>query len=71
MLAAAALALPLAQDAVGRAWVIRRPAVEFPLHPPKPWPLEFPNAQYLPLRWAELDGWIDDDQLAATAGSRR
>jgi len=65
VLAAAALALPLAQDAVGRAWVIRRPAVEFPLHPPKPWPLEFPNAQYLPLRWAELDGWIDDDQLAA------
>jgi membrane-bound lytic murein transglycosylase A len=65
VLAAAALALPLAQDAVGRAWVIRRAAVEFPLHPPRPWPLEFPNAQYLPLSWAEVDGWADDDQLAA------
>ena len=50
---------------MGRAWVTRRAAVEFPLHPPKPWPLEFPNAQYLPLSWAEVDGWADDDQLAA------
>ncbi len=64
-LCAAVLALPLAYDAVGRPRVARHAVVEFPLHPPKPWPLEFPNAQYLPLNWAQVDGWADDDQLAA------
>jgi len=68
-LAAVALALPLSQDVDARPRAARHhktvSAVEFPQHPPRPWPLEFPNAQYLPLAWADVDGWADDDQLAA------
>ena len=66
--AAVVLALPLSQDVDARSRPARHyrvSAVEFPHHPPRPWPLEFPNAQYLPLAWADVDGWADDDQLAA------
>ncbi len=64
-LCAAALALPLSQDVVARPRAVRHAAIEFPHRPPRPWPLEFPNAQYLPLSWSEVDGWADDDQLSA------
>ena len=64
-LCAGALALPLSQDVVARPRVTKLPAVEFPIHLPRPWPLEFPNAQYLPLSWTQVDGWADDDQLDA------
>ena len=64
-LCAAALALPLSRDVVARPRSSRHSAVEFPHHPPRPWPLEFPNAQYLALRWSEVDGWADDDLLPA------
>jgi len=30
-------------------------------------PLEFPDSQYQPVAWAELDGWADDDHAAAFA----
>lgn len=32
---------------------------------PVVWPLEFPGAQYAPLRWSEVAGWTDDDPLPA------
>jgi membrane-bound lytic murein transglycosylase A len=64
-LCAAALALPLSQDVMARPRAGRHAAIEFPHHPPRPWPLEFPNAQYLALNWSEVDGWADDDLLPA------
>jgi len=30
-------------------------------------PIKFPNTQYEPLDWAELDGWADDDHATAFA----
>lgn len=30
-------------------------------------PLQFPGAQYRPVRWADLDGWANDDHAAAFA----
>jgi membrane-bound lytic murein transglycosylase A len=30
-----------------------------------PTPLEITNSQYVPLRWSDVPGWTDDDQLAA------
>lgn len=50
---------------MARPRAIRHSAVEFPHHPPRPWPLEFPDAQYLALSWSEVDGWADDDLLPA------
>lgn len=32
---------------------------------PVVWPLEFPGAQYAPLKWSEVVGWADDDPLPA------
>ncbi len=32
---------------------------------PVVWPLEFPGAQYAPLKWSEVAGWTDDDPLPA------
>jgi len=55
--------VPLAQDASGRTRA--RQSAEFKLHAPRPWPLEFPNSQYLALKWSDVDGWADDDLLAA------
>ncbi|MBR0971858.1 murein transglycosylase A [Bradyrhizobium japonicum] len=34
-------------------------------YPQLPLPFEIPGAQYLPLAWADLKGWSDDDHLAA------
>src|SRR5581483_6260639 len=31
------------------------------------WPLKFPETQYEPLDWADLDGWANDDHAAAFA----
>ncbi len=31
------------------------------------WPLEFPDTQYEPVEWADLDGWPSDDHAAAFA----
>jgi membrane-bound lytic murein transglycosylase A len=47
-----------------------RQTPEFPLHAARSWPLEFPNSQYLALKWSQLQGWADDDQLAAFAAFR-
>jgi membrane-bound lytic murein transglycosylase A len=30
-------------------------------------PIKFPNVQYEPVDWADLDGWVDDDHAAAFA----
>ncbi|MES2166749.1 MAG: MltA domain-containing protein [Pseudomonadota bacterium] len=32
---------------------------------PVVWPLEFPGAQYAPLKWSEVAGWAEDDPLPA------
>ena len=34
-------------------------------HGPVVWPLEFPGAQYAPLKWSEVAGWAEDDPLPA------
>ena len=34
-------------------------------HAAAPWPLEFPNAQYLRLQWSDVEGWAEDDLLSA------
>ncbi|QQO14876.1 murein transglycosylase A [Bradyrhizobium diazoefficiens] len=34
-------------------------------YPQLPLPFEIPGAQYLPLTWADVKGWSDDDHLAA------
>lgn len=34
-------------------------------YPRLPLPFEIPGAQYLPLAWADVKGWTDDDHLAA------
>ena len=34
-------------------------------YPQLPLPFEIPGAQYLPLVWADVKGWSDDDHLAA------
>ncbi|UPK35801.1 MltA domain-containing protein [Bradyrhizobium sp. 186] len=34
-------------------------------YPPLPLPFEIPGTQYLPLAWADVKGWSDDDHLAA------
>ncbi|TQF29239.1 MltA domain-containing protein [Bradyrhizobium sp. UNPA324] len=34
-------------------------------YPQLPLPFEIPGAQYLPLAWADVKGWSDDDHLAA------
>jgi membrane-bound lytic murein transglycosylase A len=31
------------------------------------WPLKFPDAQYEPVDWADVDGWASDDHAAAFA----
>jgi membrane-bound lytic murein transglycosylase A len=31
------------------------------------WPLEFPDTQYQPVKWAALEGWENDDHAAAFA----
>ena len=31
------------------------------------WPLKFPDTQYLPVEWSDLDGWPSDDHAAAFA----
>src|SRR5437667_7494359 len=70
--AAIALTFALPSDAPGR---IR------PKHPqlshtrvkraaPRPWPLEFPNSQYLAVKWADIEGWARDDLLAAFTAFR-
>lgn len=38
---------------------------EHPKRGPVVWPLEFPGAQYAPLKWNEVAGWADDDPLPA------
>jgi membrane-bound lytic murein transglycosylase A len=65
-----AAALSLApQDARARARHAAPRAVEpAPRQVPYPsldLPLEITNTQYLPLAWADVTGWNDDDQLAA------
>jgi membrane-bound lytic murein transglycosylase A len=45
----------------------RRPPPETSeIHRPQPeFPFEIPGTQYSPLNWADVAGWLDDDQLAA------
>ena len=31
----------------------------------RPTPLEITNSQYEPVKWADIPGWTEDDQLAA------
>lgn len=44
--------------------VAAAPARALP-YPQLPLPFEIPGAQYLPLAWADVKGWGDDDHLAA------
>ncbi|WP_407157341.1 murein transglycosylase A [Bradyrhizobium sp. STM 3557] len=58
--------IPFAAEAVRnrharQAWASER---HLP-YPDLPLPLEIPNSQYLPLAWADVPGWTDDDHLAA------
>jgi membrane-bound lytic murein transglycosylase A len=45
-----------------------RPAFPTERHLPYPqleWPLDIAGSQYIPLAWADVPGWTDDDHLAA------
>jgi membrane-bound lytic murein transglycosylase A len=70
LLTAAALSqAPYAVEAA-RSWRAHpRPAAELSRpHPPYPrldFPLEINNSQYVPLSWADIPGWNEDDHLAA------
>jgi membrane-bound lytic murein transglycosylase A len=65
--------IPFAADAARtahRAWTAHnmRPHVPDPRPIPYPlleWPLEISGSQYLPVAWADIAGWRDDDHLAA------
>ncbi|WP_316218996.1 murein transglycosylase A [Bradyrhizobium sp. SZCCHNR2026] len=64
--AAAGVLTPYAAEAVRAA---RRhepvvPARHLP-YPHLDWPLQIAGSQYVPLSWAEVPGWTDDDHLAA------
>jgi membrane-bound lytic murein transglycosylase A len=71
---AVALSLaPFAADAARLAHAVRYARTVHP-EPPRPrvipypqleWPLEITGTQYLPLQWAEIAGWSDDDHLQA------
>jgi membrane-bound lytic murein transglycosylase A len=34
-------------------------------NPPREWPFELTGSQYVPVAWADIAGWRDDDQLEA------
>ncbi len=36
-------------------------------HSGEPWPIKFPDTQYQPVEWADLDGWANDDHATAFA----
>jgi peptidoglycan lytic transglycosylase A len=37
---------------------------------PHPWPLEIEGSQYIPVTWADIAGWNEDDQLSAFTAFR-
>jgi peptidoglycan lytic transglycosylase A len=64
-LAVAAVALtPFAAEAVRRARS-HAPAARHLPYPQLAWPLEITGSQYIPLAWADVPGWSEDDHLAA------
>jgi membrane-bound lytic murein transglycosylase A len=71
-----ALALSLAPFVAAAARIIhtahtaRVPRPDLPQprpipYPPLAWPLEISGSQYLPVAWADIAGWSDDDHLQA------
>jgi membrane-bound lytic murein transglycosylase A len=58
--------IPFAAEAVRNRHVRQAQPPERHLpYPDLPLPPEIPNSQYLPLAWADVPGWTDDDHLAA------
>ncbi len=49
----------------GRHHTSHGPHHELGKRAPVDWPLEIPGGQYEPLKWNEVAGWTDDDQLPA------
>ncbi|MBS0528532.1 MAG: murein transglycosylase A [Proteobacteria bacterium] len=41
------------------------PAAAHPVRHHQNWPLEFTGSQYIPVTWADIVGWADDDHLQA------
>jgi membrane-bound lytic murein transglycosylase A len=73
VIALALLLAPLAADAARRAHrerithgVIARPPAARPIpYPRLEWPFEISGSQYIPVAWADIAGWSDDDHLQA------
>ena len=61
---AAVVLAPYAAEAV-RSRSRSAPPVRHLPYPLLDWPLEIANSQYLPLAWADIPGWNEDDHLAA------
>ncbi|WP_245286657.1 MltA domain-containing protein [Bradyrhizobium sp. ARR65] len=73
MTAAALSLIPLAAWAA-RSWRARHAPAPTVRHLPYPrldFPLEIAGSQYVPLNWAEIAGWNEDDHLAAYKAFRR
>src|SRR5205823_4470404 len=63
----AAVAAALALVAIAVALSPTPPSATHAAHPPLAWPLEIDGSQYVPVAWADIPGWYEDDQLAAFA----
>lgn len=66
LIAAAGILTPYAAEAV-RSHRRHQPAapVRHLPYPQLDWPLQISGSQYVPLAWADVPGWSNDDQLAA------
>jgi membrane-bound lytic murein transglycosylase A len=70
LLTGAALALVPYTVETARGWrghphMPSAPHHPHPPYPPLDFPLEINNSQYLPVAWADIPGWNEDDHLAA------
>jgi membrane-bound lytic murein transglycosylase A len=63
----AAIALSLAAIAIALS---PTPSATHAARPQQPWPLEIEGSQYVPVAWADIAGWNEDDQLSAFTAFR-
>ncbi|CCE06739.1 putative membrane-bound lytic murein transglycosylase [Bradyrhizobium sp. STM 3843] len=66
LIAVAGVLTPYAAEAVrsSRRHEAAAPVRQLP-YPPLDWPLQIAGSQYVPLGWADVPGWAEDDHLAA------
>src|SRR5436309_2331079 len=64
LIVAAAALTPFAAEAVRHARSHPPPPRHLP-YPQLSWPIEITGSQYIPLTWADVPGWSEDDHLAA------